>query len=181
MYDSIAPQLSALLAGFYSVLPHALVCAFSAQELELVLCGLPEVSVADWRANTDYTQCSAGNPLLAQPGMRGRNYDNAHPVVVWFWEVLESWSHEQRARLLQFVTGTARVPVEGFSALQGSGGKPKRFTITPCKRAARKYPLAHTCFNQIELPPYASKAEMGECLQAVVSMQASGRLVFTDK
>lgn len=29
------------------------------------------------------------------------------------------YDEEQRARLLQFVTGSSRVPVQGFKALQG--------------------------------------------------------------
>ena len=34
--------------------------------------------------------------------------------------MVESFDDEMRARLLQFVTGSARVPLEGFKALQGS-------------------------------------------------------------
>ena len=37
----------------------------------------------------------------------------------WFWEIVESYSDEMRARLLQFVTGSSRVPLQGFKALQG--------------------------------------------------------------
>ena len=32
---------------------------------------------------------------------------------------MESYDDEKRARLLQFVTGSSRVPLEGFGALQG--------------------------------------------------------------
>lgn len=32
---------------------------------------------------------------------------------------MESFDDEMRARLLQFVTGSSRVPLEGFKALQG--------------------------------------------------------------
>ena len=38
--------------------------------------------------------------------------------VVWFWSIVESYSEEMRARLLQFVTGSSRVPLQGFKALQ---------------------------------------------------------------
>ena len=41
------------------------------------------------------------------------------PVVQWFWQIVESYSEELRARLLQFVTGSSRVPLQGFKALQG--------------------------------------------------------------
>ena len=36
---------------------------------------------------------------------------------------METFDNETRARLLQFVTGTSKVPMNGFSELQG--------TITP--------------------------------------------------
>lgn len=32
---------------------------------------------------------------------------------------MESFDEERRARLLQFVTGSSRVPLQGFKALQG--------------------------------------------------------------
>jgi len=34
-------------------------------------------------------------------------------------QVVEQYDEEQRARLLQFVTGSSRIPVQGFKALQG--------------------------------------------------------------
>ena len=37
----------------------------------------------------------------------------------WFWQIVSQYSDERRAQLLQFVTGSSRVPIEGFKALQG--------------------------------------------------------------
>ena len=34
-------------------------------------------------------------------------------------KVVEQYDEEQRARLLQFVTGSSRIPIQGFKALQG--------------------------------------------------------------
>lgn len=39
-------------------------------------------------------------------------------VVTWFWDIVRSFEHEQKAKLLQFVTGTSGVPVQGFEFLQ---------------------------------------------------------------
>jgi len=39
-------------------------------------------------------------------------------VVQWFWELVRSYEHEQKAKLLQFVTGTSGVPIQGFAYLQ---------------------------------------------------------------
>lgn len=36
-------------------------------------------------------------------------YSAASPVIQWFWEVVQGFSKEDKARLLQFVTGTSKV------------------------------------------------------------------------
>jgi hypothetical protein len=59
---------------------------------------------------------------------------------------------ERKARLLQFTTGTSRVPVNGFKDLQGSDG-PRRFTIEKSGDPSG-LPRSHTCFNRLDLPPY---------------------------
>lgn len=80
------------------------------------------------------------------------------PVVQWFWQAVESYSEEMRARLLQFVTGSSRVPLQGFKALQGSTGAagPRLFTIHCVDVPPQNLPKAHTCFNRIDIPPYDS-------------------------
>ena len=41
-------------------------------------------------------------------------------VFLFGWiQVVQSYDDEKRARVLQFVTGSSRVPLEGFKALQG--------------------------------------------------------------
>lgn len=40
-------------------------------------------------------------------------------VLQWFWEIVESYDDTKRAALLQFVTGSNRVPLGGFSKLAG--------------------------------------------------------------
>ena len=51
-------------------------------------------------------------------------------------------SNESRARLLQFVTGTSRVPMNGFKEMYGSNGK-QLFTIENWG-TVDKYPRSHT-------------------------------------
>jgi hypothetical protein len=45
----------------------------------------------------------------------------SNKVVAWFWETVREFNEEQRARLLQFSTGTSGVPAQGFSHLQVRG------------------------------------------------------------
>jgi hypothetical protein len=89
----------------------------------------------DWTKFTDY-----------------RGYEKTDQVIEWFWQCIRSWPPERKARLLQFTTGTSRVPVNGFKDLQGSDG-PRRFTIEKSGDPSG-LPRSHTCFNRLDLPPY---------------------------
>lgn len=42
--------------------------------------------------------------------------------VTWFWRALRSFSQEEKAKFLMFVTSSSRVPLGGFTQLQGSSG-----------------------------------------------------------
>ena len=54
MFESVKPQLEALLRGFYEVVPAFLVSVFDFQELELLLCGLPQIDIEDWKKHMRY-------------------------------------------------------------------------------------------------------------------------------
>uniref|UniRef100_A0A3Q3GR19 HECT-type E3 ubiquitin transferase n=1 Tax=Labrus bergylta TaxID=56723 RepID=A0A3Q3GR19_9LABR len=54
---------------------------------------------------------------------------------------------EKRIRLLQFVTGTSRVPMNGFAELYGE---------------------IPACFNRLDLPPYESFEELREKLNIAI-------------
>lgn len=68
-------------------------------------------------------------------------------MLLYCAQTVESFDDEKRARLLQFVTGSSRVPLEGFKALQGSTGAvgPRLFTIHLLETApSENLPKAHT-------------------------------------
>ncbi|XP_047996855.1 E3 ubiquitin-protein ligase Nedd-4 isoform X2 [Leguminivora glycinivorella] len=142
----VQEQMYAFLDGLGGLVPLPLLKIFDEHELELLLCGIQHIDVRDWRANTLY---------------KG-DYHANHLVVQWFWRVVLSFSNEMRSRLLQFVTGTSRVPMNGFKELYGSNG-PQLFTIEKWG-APDNYPRAHTCFNRIDLPPYESYQQLREKL-----------------
>ncbi|XP_022231807.2 E3 ubiquitin-protein ligase Smurf1 [Drosophila obscura] len=136
----IEQQFLALQKGFCELIPSHLLRPFDERELELVIGGISSIDVNDWRNNTRLKHCT-----------------NETTQVLWFWQVVESYSSEMRARLLQFVTGSSRVPLQGFRALQGSTGAvgPRLFTIhLTVDVPTQNLPKAHTCFNRIDLPPY---------------------------
>jgi E3 ubiquitin-protein ligase HUWE1 len=71
-----------------------------------------------------------------------------------------------RTAFLQFVTGTSRLPSDGFKALQGFNG-PQKFNIHKDYNTEH-LPRAHTCFNQLDLPPYDSKEALVEKLTLAI-------------
>ncbi|KAK7429611.1 NEDD4 E3 ubiquitin-protein ligase [Neonectria magnoliae] len=131
----IAEQFQAFKEGFQELIPHELINVFDERELELLIGGIAEIDVDDWKKHTDY-----------------RGYTESDEVVQNFWTTVRSWDGEQKSRLLQFTTGTSRIPVNGFKDLQGSDG-PRRFTIEKAGEQ-NNLPKAHTCFNRLDLPPY---------------------------
>ncbi|KAJ4022431.1 NEDD4 E3 ubiquitin-protein ligase [Fusarium irregulare] len=133
----IAEQFQAFKEGFQELIPQDLINVFDERELELLIGGIAEIDVDDWKKHTDY-----------------RGYTESDEVVQNFWATVRSWDGEQKSRLLQFTTGTSRIPVNGFKDLQGSDG-PRRFTIEKAGEITN-LPKAHTCFNRLDLPPYKS-------------------------
>ncbi|XP_050704084.1 E3 ubiquitin-protein ligase SMURF1-like [Eriocheir sinensis] len=151
--QGIEQQFAALQKGFTEVVPQHLLKPFDERELELIIGGLGKIDIDDWKANTRLKHCTPETP-----------------VVGWFWQIVDSYTEEMRARLLQFVTGSSRVPLQGFKALQGSTGAagPRLFTIHQIDAPTENLPKAHTCFNRIDLPPYESYSKMLEKLTQAV-------------
>lgn len=85
-----------------------------------------------------------------------------HIIMNQFFQFVRETDNEKRARLLQFVTGTCRVPVGGFAELMGSNG-PQRFCIEKVGKETW-LPRSHTCFNRLDLPPYKSYDQLVEKL-----------------
>ncbi len=93
-------------------------------------------------------------------------YEVNDQVIQWFWKCVRSWPPERRSRLLQFATGTRRIPVNGFKDLHGSAGL-RRFMIEKAGDP-NELPKSHTDFNRIDLPPYKDYASLEQNLTLVV-------------
>ena len=65
--------------------------------------------------------------------------------IQWFWRALRSFDQADRAKFLQFVTGTSKVPLQGFAALEGMNG-PQKFQIHRDDRSTERLPSAHTWY-----------------------------------
>jgi len=161
MLDRVKPQLNELLLGFFDVIPEPLLTIFDFQELELLMCGLPDIDLEDWKEHTEYSgECD--------------HVGGDHQVCIWFWEVVGEFDRETKARLLQFVTGTSGVPSRGFGVLQGNDGNVRKFTIHGVGVNVCLYPRAHTSFNRIDLPMYETRQDLKEKLKLAVTMASTG-------
>ncbi|KAI1388266.1 uncharacterized protein F4822DRAFT_240233 [Hypoxylon trugodes] len=138
LLTSVKDQMEHFLKGFHEIIPAELISIFNEQELELLISGLPDVDIDDWKSNTEY-----------------HNYTPSSPQIQWFWRAVRSFDKEERAKLLQFVTGTSKVPLNGFKELEGMNGI-NRFNIHRDYGNKDRLPSSHTCFNQLDLPEYES-------------------------
>ena len=123
----VEEQFNAFISGFHELIPADLVNVFDERELELLIGGIADIDVDDWKKHTDY-----------------RGYTENDEVITHFWKCIRSWDAEQKSRLLQFATGTSRIPVNGFKDLQGSDG-PRRFTIEKAGEPTQ-LPKSHTWY-----------------------------------
>lgn len=66
----IEEQFKSFQAGFTEIIPQDLINVFDERELELLIGGIAEIDVDDWKKNTDY-----------------RGYTEQDEVIQWFWKV----------------------------------------------------------------------------------------------
>lgn len=141
----VEEQFKAFTEGFHDLIPAELITVFDERELELLIGGIADIDVDDWKKHTDY-----------------RGYTETDEVIVNFWKCVRSWDGEQKSRLLQFTTGTSRIPVNGFKDLQGSDG-PRRFTIEKAGEPGQ-LPKSHTW--SVVFPPCRCRGRANVCVCA---------------
>ena len=49
---------------------------------------------------------------------RYREIEETHPLVEWFWEILESFTNEERILFMRFVSGRSRLPMNASDITQ---------------------------------------------------------------
>lgn len=156
-------QTKNLIEGFISLMPTKVVAVMDPDEFELLLCGDVTIDIEDWKANTCYTE----------------PFDKDHPVIKAFWYMVKQMSAKDLEKLLQFCTGSKKVPAEGFKGLRAANNKVSKFKINPriTGDGSLGYIMAHTCFNAIELPMYTNFTTMKQNLYEV--LEAPENFQFT--
>ncbi|XP_310176.3 apoptosis-resistant E3 ubiquitin protein ligase 1 isoform X2 [Anopheles gambiae] len=149
--NNVREEIDSFLKGLNGIIPDNLLSIFDENELELLLCGTGEYSIADFRANHIINGGSA----------------EFRRVLGWFWAAVGNFSQTEMARLLQFTTGCSQLPPGGFQELN------PRFQITAAPTFGN-LPTAHTCFNQLCLPDYESYEQFEKALMFAISEGTEG-------
>lgn len=158
LFESVASELRVFVQGIYEIMPLHLLMLFDPEEFDYILSGTDEIDVDDWERHSN----TSSNLKRSR-------------VRRWFWDVVRSMPNEYRRRLLQFATGCARVPLVGFKGLTSSDGRICLFTLkgVPCD-TSEPYIRSHACFNRLDLPMYASRADLKTVLYATLNTDLYG-------
>ncbi|KAH8302427.1 hypothetical protein KR044_006384, partial [Drosophila immigrans] len=144
---SVEVHYRAFHKGFMKVCSGDVMKLFQPEELMAVVTGNEQY---DWQAledNCDYKD----------------TYTSADETVQWFWEVFHDLTETEKKKFLLFLTGSDRIPIQGMKAI--------KIAIQPTKNETF-LPVAHTCFNLLDLPRYKTKERLKyKLLQAIQQTQ----------
>uniref|UniRef100_A0A224Z314 HECT-type E3 ubiquitin transferase n=1 Tax=Rhipicephalus zambeziensis TaxID=60191 RepID=A0A224Z314_9ACAR len=148
---SVREEVEYFLKGLNELIPENLLCIFDENELELLMCGTGQFSIADFKANHTVS---------------GFSFE-FRKVLDWFWTAVSNFTEEEMARLLQFTTGCSQLPPGGFAELN------PRFHLSAAPTFG-SLPTAHTCFNQLCLPDYDSYEQFERALRLSINEGTEG-------
>ncbi|ETN59614.1 hect E3 ubiquitin ligase [Anopheles darlingi] len=133
--------------GFMRVCGGRVMQLFKAHELMEVVVGNEEY---DWVALEENAEYKNG-------------YSSSDQPIRWFWEVFHELPLEEKKKFLIFLTGSDRIPILGMKAI--------KILIQPTPDD-KFLPVAHTCFNLLDLPQYKTKEKLKyKLLQAIQQNQ----------
>mmetsp|Transcript_23572 Transcript_23572/g.30811 ORF Transcript_23572/g.30811 Transcript_23572/m.30811 type:complete len:744 (+) Transcript_23572:165-2396(+) len=141
---SIESQFSAFRRGFMKVCGGEAMKLFRPEDVELLICGNPVLDFAKLEKVTRYED--------------GFTVDS--PVIKHFWEIVHGFDEDHKKRLLKFVTGSDRAPINGLESMI--------FVISRNGDDSDRLPTAHTCFNHLLLPEYSSLEKLKDRLTLAI-------------
>ncbi|KAM9379535.1 putative E3 ubiquitin-protein ligase HERC4 [Phaethornis superciliosus] len=141
---SVASLFSAFHAGFHKVCGGRVLQLFQPSELQAMVIGNTNYDWKELEKNTEY---------------KGEYWAD-HPTIKIFWEVFHELSLEKKKQFLLFLTGSDRIPILGMKCL--------KLVIQPTGGGEGYLPVAHTCFNLLDLPKYTDKETLkSKLIQAI--------------
>ncbi|TDH16305.1 hypothetical protein EPR50_G00018530 [Perca flavescens] len=131
--DSVSEQYSAFSSGFLKVCGGDILSLFQPSELMAMVVGNNNYNWEEMEKNAVY---------------KGE-YTATHPTVRLFWEVFHEFPLEKKKQFLLFLTGSDRIPIHGMESL--------RIIIQSTTAEEHYLPVAHTCYNLLDMPRYQTK------------------------
>lgn len=129
--DECEKQMNWLKEGITHVIDLSILSFLTWEEVEIRACGPKDIDVEVLKSITEYRSCSAD-----------------HKIVVWFWQMFEAFTQEERKQYLKFVWGRSKLPLDCSSLAY-------RHRISVCSHLrSNGFPEAHTCFFAFDLPEY---------------------------
>ncbi|XP_065056226.1 probable E3 ubiquitin-protein ligase HECTD2 [Rhopilema esculentum] len=148
--ERIGKQFDSFAAGFAKVCNGDAIQLFRSDELELLICGSPEIDFSQLEEVTTYID----------------GFTEDHSLIRHFWHVVNNFTQEQKKRLLSFVTGSDRVPLAGLTSIS--------FIIQRNGPDTDNLPTSMTCFNRLLLPEYKESKLKGKLLIAIENGKGFG-------
>ncbi|XP_063892746.1 ubiquitin-protein ligase E3A [Helicoverpa armigera] len=144
--ESVETQFRAFRRGFLMVTDESpLAALFRPEEVEMLVCGSKNFDFNELEKSTEYDG----------------GYTAESQTIKDFWSIVHSLSLDDKRKLLQFTTGSDRVPVGGLSHL--------KLVIARNGPDCDRLPTAHTCFNVLLLPEYETKDKLQDRLMKAIS------------
>ncbi|KAJ5619835.1 hypothetical protein N7510_003819 [Penicillium lagena] len=137
---SIRPQFEAFARGFNTCLDRSALSIFTPEALKTVVEGIQEIDI---QALENHSRYEGG-------------FGPKHRVIRDFWSVVSQYPADKKAQLLEFVTASDRVPVNGISSIM--------FVIQKNGVGDLRLPTSLTCFGRLLLPEYSSREALAEKL-----------------
>jgi len=143
-WDAIE-EYEAFSRGFYHVIPRELLVesTIRAKSLQSKMRGTETVDARDLVANLEKIESNQAA--------------SGFPQFQYLKQIILRYDQERLRKFLQCVTGNSGVPFGGFSNLE-----PKLAVKQIYPGNSEMLPVAHTCFNRIDLYPYMSEAQTEE-------------------
>ncbi|XP_032511772.2 ubiquitin-protein ligase E3A isoform X1 [Danaus plexippus] len=143
---SVESQFRAFRRGFVMVTDESQLGAlFRPEEVETLVCGSKNFDFNELEKSTEYDG----------------GYTAESQIIKDFWSIVHGLTLEDKRKLLQFTTGSDRVPVGGLSHL--------KLVIARNGPDSDRLPTAHTCFNVLLLPEYSTRHKLQDRLMKAIS------------
>jgi E3 ubiquitin-protein ligase HERC1 len=146
-------QVQAIRRGLGTMVPLDVLSLFTWEELEMCVCGKPDVNVEQLKRFARYD------------GYSGED----DPNMVMFWKTMAEFSPKERSLFLRFASGRERL------AMETETGRNKSTNAITIARLYGKdtLPQASTCFFTVKIPSYSSQEVMKQKLLLAICNCAS--------